>query len=60
MLNQNAPSLTATPKDRILSTEDDPDTRDLVHLLIRTGRLRCHLRRQRKLSLAPMPETAGV
>ena len=34
MLKQNAPILTASPKGRILSTEDDPDTRDLVHLLL--------------------------
>lgn len=35
MLKQNAPRVTATPKGRILSTEDDPDTRDLVHLLLK-------------------------
>jgi two-component system, OmpR family, response regulator len=34
MLKQHAPRVTATPKGRILSTEDDPDTRDLVHLLL--------------------------
>lgn len=32
MSKQNAPPLTATPKGRILSTEDDPDTR--VRLLL--------------------------
>jgi DNA-binding response OmpR family regulator len=35
MLKQNAPRVTATPKGRILSTEDDPDTRDLVRLLLK-------------------------
>jgi two-component system, OmpR family, response regulator len=34
MSKQNAPPITATPKGRILSTEDDPDTRDLVRLLL--------------------------
>jgi len=34
MSKQNAPPVTATPKGRILSTEDDPDTRDLVRLLL--------------------------
>lgn len=35
MSKQNAPPPTATPKGRILSTEDDPDTRDLVQLLLK-------------------------
>jgi DNA-binding response OmpR family regulator len=34
MSKQNAPPITATPKGRILSTEDDPDTRDLLRLLL--------------------------
>jgi len=34
MLKQNAPPFMATPRGRILSTEDDPDTRDLVRLLL--------------------------
>jgi len=32
---QNTPPITASPKGRILSTEDDPDTRDLLHLLLK-------------------------
>ncbi len=35
MSKQNARPPTATPKGRILSTEDDPDTRDLVQLLLK-------------------------
>jgi DNA-binding response OmpR family regulator len=35
MLRQYAPSITTTPKGRILSTEDDADTRDLVRLLLK-------------------------
>jgi DNA-binding response OmpR family regulator len=34
MPKENAPPFMATPKGRILSTEDDPDTRDLVRLLL--------------------------
>jgi len=34
MSKQNAPPVTTAPKGRILSTEDDPDTRDLVRLLL--------------------------
>jgi two-component system OmpR family response regulator len=34
MLKQTAPRVTAAPKGRILSTEDDPDTRDLLRLLL--------------------------
>jgi DNA-binding response OmpR family regulator len=34
MSKQNAPPITANHKGRILSTEDDPDTRDLLRLLL--------------------------
>lgn len=35
MSKKNAPPITTTFKGRILSTEDDPDTRDLVRLLLK-------------------------
>ncbi|MDX6529397.1 MAG: two-component system, OmpR family, response regulator RegX3 [Blastocatellia bacterium] len=35
MSKQNTPPITATPIGRILSTEDDPDTRDLLRLLLK-------------------------
>jgi hypothetical protein len=34
MLKEDAPRATPTLKGRILSTEDDPDTRDLVRVLL--------------------------